>query len=175
MPQESALFEDIVKAHYPGLYRFALSMCREDGTARDLVQQTFLRWARHGHALRDAGKARSWLFTTLYREWLDTAARNRRYETVEFEPEVHGAPSREEISLPAQLDSQSLHLALAKLDEHHRAPLVLFFLQELSYKEIAQTLDIPVGTVMSRLSRAKENLRAILRGLDESPPNPASR
>lgn len=175
MPQESAPFEDLVKAHYPGIYRFALSMCREDGTARDLVQQTFLNWARHGHALRDASKARAWLFTTLYREWLDNATRARRHETVEFEPDVHGAPPQEDITLPPQVDSQTLHHALEKLDEHHRAPLVLFFLQELSYKEIAQTLGLPVGTVMSRLSRAKENLRAILRDLEEPPTRPESR
>jgi RNA polymerase sigma-70 factor (ECF subfamily) len=61
-----------------------------------------------------------------------------------------------------RMDSATLQKALEQLDPNYRAPLVLFYLKELSYRDIAETLGVPIGTVMSRLSRAKNNLRAIL-------------
>ena len=72
-------FEQIVEAHYQGLYRFAMSMCRRDATAQDMAQdmaqQTFLQWAKKGQTLRNASKVKTWLFTTIYREWLAIARR----------------------------------------------------------------------------------------------------
>jgi RNA polymerase sigma factor (sigma-70 family) len=161
-------FEQIVDAHYQGLYRFALSMCRRDATAQDLVQQTFLQWAKKGHSLRDASKVKTWLFTTLYREWLSMARREKKYEEVEFEPDLHGSTQDFDEDESPRVDSATLQAALNELDPHYRAPLVLFYLKELSYRDIAATLGIPIGTVMSRLSRAKDILRASLRRLEES-------
>jgi RNA polymerase sigma-70 factor (ECF subfamily) len=79
---------------------------------------------------------------------------------VEFEPEVHGGV--EEPDEEPEVDSQTLRTALEQLDDNYRAPLVLFYLRELSYKDIAETLGLPIGTVMSRLSRAKDALRKLL-------------
>jgi RNA polymerase sigma factor (sigma-70 family) len=164
-------FEQIVDAHYQGLYRFALSMCRREATAQDLVQQTFLQWAKKGHALRDASKVKTWLFTTIYREWLAIARREKKYEEVEFEAEVHGATQNEDGEKNPRVDSATLHTALEELEPNYRAPLVLFYLKELSYRDIAETLGVPIGTVMSRLSRAKDSLRAILYRLENSTPS----
>ncbi len=160
-------FEQIVDAHYQGLYRFALSMCRREATAQDLVQQTFLQWAKKGHTLRDASKVKTWLFTTIHREWLGIARREKKYEQVEFEPDLHGSAPQEDEEAP-RVDNATLQLALNELDPNYRAPLVLFYMKELSYREIAETLGVPIGTVMSRLSRAKDNLRAILRRIEDS-------
>lgn len=159
-------FEQIVETHYQGLYRFALSMCRRDATAQDLVQQTFLQWARKGHTLRDSAKVKTWLFTTLYRDWLSQARREKKYEEIEFEPDLHGA-RHEEHAAPPRVDGSTLQRALDELPASYRAPLVLFYLKELSYKEIAETLGVPIGTVMSRLSRAKDLLRSILQRIEE--------
>ncbi len=161
-------FEQIVDAHYQGLYRFALSLSRREEVAKDLVQQTFLQWARKGHTLRDAAKVKTWLFTTIYRDWLSLARREKRHEQVEFEPDLHGAIQPEEDDEPPRVDHATLHRALEQLEPHYRAPLVLFYLQELSYRDIAEALGVPIGTVMSRLSRAKDQLRAILRRLEDS-------
>ncbi|MCP5556810.1 MAG: RNA polymerase sigma factor [Verrucomicrobiaceae bacterium] len=162
-------FEQIVDAHYTGLYRFALSMCRNEATAQDLVQHTFLQWARKGHTLRQASKVKTWLFTTIYREWLTLARREKKHETVEFQPDLHGTIQDENEELP-RLDNATLHAALEELEPNYRAPLVLFYLKELSYRDIAETLSVPIGTVMSRLSRAKDHLRAILTRMEDSAP-----
>jgi len=155
-------FKQLIDAHYQGLYRFAQSLCRREGLAEDLVQQTFLQWARKGHTLRDVSKAKTWLFTTLYREWLAIARQEQKHEHVEFEPELHGTQDELPDEEPPPVDSATLHRALGALDEHYRVPLVLFYLRELSYRDIAETLGLPIGTVMSRLSRAKDTLRRIL-------------
>ena len=161
-------FEQIVDAHYQGLHRFALSMCRSEATAQDLVQQTFLQWARKGHTLRDASKVKTWLYTTIYREWLGIARREKKHEQVEFEPDLHGAAQNDDGGENPRVDGAALQKALEQLDPTYRAPLVLFYLKELSYREIAGTLGIPIGTVMSRLSRAKDQLRAILLRLEQN-------
>ena len=153
-------FSQLITDHYAGLYRFAQSMCRRQGMAEDLVQQTFLQWARQGHTLRDTSKAKTWLYTTLYREWLAIAKKEQKHPVVEFEPEIHGGA--DEPQDEPQVDSQTLQAALDQPDENYRAPPGLFYLRELSYKEIAETLGTPIGTVMSRLSRAKDALRKLL-------------
>jgi RNA polymerase sigma factor (sigma-70 family) len=164
-------FEQIVDAHYQGLYRFALSMCKREATAQDLVQQTFLQWAKKGNSLRDASKVKTWLFTTIYREWLGIARREKKYEQVEFEPDLHGSVQNDDEGKNPRVDSVTLQKALEQLDPNYRAPLVLFYLKELSYRDIAETLGLPIGTVMSRLSRAKDNLRTILHRIEDSASN----
>lgn len=161
-------FEQIVETHYQALYRFALSMSRREAVAQDLVQQTFLQWAKKGHMLRDGSKVKTWLFTTLYREWLGMARWEKKHEEVEFEPDLHGATQMDDPAEEPRFDALMLNSALEQLDEGYRAPLVLFYMKELSYRDIAETLGLPVGTVMSRLSRAKDKLREILRRLEES-------
>jgi RNA polymerase sigma-70 factor (ECF subfamily) len=161
-------FEQIVDAHYQSLFRFALSMCRREATAQDLVQQTFLQWAKKGHTLRDTSKVKTWLFTTIYREWLAMARKEKKHEEIEFEPDLHGATQHDDPGEEPRFDAQMLNSALEQLDPAYRAPLVLFYLKELSYRDIAETLGLPAGTVMSRLSRAKDKLREILRRLEDS-------
>ncbi|MFM2167877.1 MAG: hypothetical protein RIS79_2248 [Verrucomicrobiota bacterium] len=161
-------FEQIVDAHYQGLYRFALSMCRREATAQDLVQQTFLQWAKKGHTLRETSKVKTWLFTTIYREWLAMARKEKKHEEVEFEPDLHGATQNDDLGEEPRFDALMLNSALEQLDAAYRVPLVLFYLKELSYRDIAEMLSLPIGTVMSRLSRAKDKLREILRRLEES-------
>lgn len=155
-------FTQIVDAHYTSLYRFALSLARSEADACDLTQQTFYVWATKGGALRDVGKVKSWLFTTLYREFLRGRRRGERMTALDSLP-----PNEAELATIApetvgSMDAQTVVASLQEVDETFRAPLTLFYLEELSYQEIAETLDIPVGTVMSRLSRGKAQLRAAL-------------
>ena len=118
-------------------------------------------WASKGHQLRDVSKVKSWLFTTLYRAYLSTYRHATKFPHVELEDAAGEMPSVAP-SILADLDGTTVVEALTQVDEVFRAPLTLFYLEELSYKEIADVLDVPIGTVMSRLSRGKAQLRECL-------------
>jgi RNA polymerase sigma-70 factor (ECF subfamily) len=152
-------FSQLVDLYYPSLYRFALSLARSEADACDLAQQTFYVWAKKGHALRETAKAKAWLFTTLYREFLRGRRRGERMTALETVPENELEDATLEAETVAGLDADTVLAALREVDETFRAPLTLFYLEELSYQEIAETLEVPVGTVMSRLSRGKAQLR----------------
>lgn len=145
-------FETLVNLHYAGLYRFALSLTRNETEARDLTQQTFYVWAAKGHQLHDPTKVKSWLYTTLHREFLGAERRHNRfphYELMEVSDELPNVTP----SLINKLDAGALLDCLARLDPIFQAPVALFYLEEHSYKEIAGILDIPLGTVKSRIAR----------------------
>lgn len=156
-------FARLVDQHYAALFRFAMSLARQQAAAEDLTQQTFLQWARKGSTLNDPSKAKTWLFTTMYREHLNQSRRARRYEVVEFNSEIHGGDVPQDE--PPKVERTVLMSALEKLDPVYRDPVILFYLKEIPYKEIAIVLSIPIGTVMSRLSRGKQVLRDLLRGM----------
>lgn len=155
------VFEGLVSAHYEGLYRFALTLVRRGEEAADLTQETFYRYATKGSQLRDPSKAKSWLYTTLYRQFLMGRRRETRFPHIELTESQPDLPVVEP-DLINKVDSAVVLEALTGLDEAYRAPLTLFYLGDHSYKEIAKILDIPIGTVMSRLSRAKNLLRTRL-------------
>ena len=160
----STEFTDIVDEHYAPLYRFAYSLAKDAHSAADLTQQAFYVLAEKGHQIRERARAKSWLFTTLHREFLKQRRRAQRVAFVEdtealLDPEDH---HQGDDANTRALDSATAVNALDQLDELYRAPLTLFYLQQVSYKEIAAILDIPIGTVMSRLSRGKNQLRKII-------------
>jgi RNA polymerase sigma-70 factor, ECF subfamily len=158
---EGVDFEDIVARHYAPLYQFALSLTRSEADACDLTQQTFCIWAAKGHQLRDASKVKTWLFTTLHREFLGSRRRQRRFPHVELD----GAAAELPVVPPPtvnRLDTVQLLDTLAQLDEIYQAPVALFYLQECSYNEIAEILAIPLGTVKSRLTRGLARLYQLL-------------
>lgn len=158
----SEMFTQLVDAHYTPLYRFALSLTKSPSDAGDLTQQTFFIWAKQGHALREAEKAKSWLFTTLYREFLRGRRRAERVTALEDLGPVEADPAAPEVDVVTGMDAGLVVEALQEVDEVYRVPLTLFYLQDLAYKEIAEMLEVPIGTVMSRLSRGKAQLRAAL-------------
>ncbi|MBI5773511.1 MAG: RNA polymerase sigma factor [Verrucomicrobia bacterium] len=167
-PVNDAEFENLVNAHYEGLYRFALSLTQSVDEACDLAQQTFYRWAERGHQLRDRSKAKTWLFTTLHREFLQGRRHRARFPHLTIEHAESELPTVSPAMISA-LDGAAVMGALLDLDELYRAPLLLFYLEDHSYKEIADILDVPIGTVMSRLSRGKQELRTALTGVSRAP------
>jgi RNA polymerase sigma-70 factor (ECF subfamily) len=151
-----------VDAHYTPLHRFALRLTRNSADAADLVQQTFFIWATKGAALREAAKAKSWLHTTLYREFVGRHRRNSRLVSLHELSANHTEIASPVIDRIARLDSAIVLLALQRVDEVFRTPLKLFYLDELSYRQIADALNVPMGTVTSRISRGKDRLRVAL-------------
>jgi RNA polymerase sigma factor (sigma-70 family) len=159
-------FAQLVDAHYAPLYRFALSLARNGSDAGDLVQQTFFIWATKGHGLRELSKAKSWLFTTLYREFLRGRRRDQKSTFLEDLPPGEKDPAAEDVDRVAKIDAAAVMVALQTVDEAFRAPLTLFYIEDMSYQEIAEALEVPIGTVMSRLSRGKSQLRLALEQAD---------
>src|SRR5881628_3648857 len=161
-------FESLVARYYRSLYKFAFSLTQAEADACDLTQQTFYIWATKGHQLRDESKVKTWLFTTLHREFLESRRRQTRFPHYEL--------SQVDFELPAisparvnQLDSAQVLVALQQIDAVYHAPVALFYLEDYAYKEIAEILDIPMGTVKSRISRGIAQLQQALAG---SPPAP---
>lgn len=157
-----AAFEQVVADHHTALFRFALSLARNSADADDLTQQTFYIWATKGHTLRDVSKLKTWLFTTLYREFLKGRRRSTRHVAFDDLPPTEQDPPDVEVSAIDRMDADLVLQALHEVTPIAREPLSLFYLQNLSYLEIAEILDVPIGTVMSRLSRGKIQLRSLL-------------
>ncbi len=161
MPVESLDFNDLVDRFYEGLFRFALSLSRNEDQACDLTQQTFYLWAAKGHQLRDKAKVKSWLFTTLHREFLCGRRRETKFRHHSMDAVEHELPPADS-TVVNDLDGSTVIESLQQVDDVYRAPLTLFYLEELAYAEIGEMLEIPTGTVMSRLFRGKAQLRKIL-------------
>lgn len=162
-------FENLVTRHYGPLYQFAFSLTRDEAEACDLTQQTFCIWAAKGHQLRDITKVKTWLFTTLHREFLGSRRKQTRFPHIELDYAAAELP----VVSPAtinQLDSEQLLTALGQLDEIYRAAVMLFYLEDHSYNEIAEILGIPLGTVKSRLTRGLEKLHHLLTHIQTPPP-----
>jgi len=145
-------FERLVEEYHAPLYRFALSLSRDESEAADLVQETFYICATKGHQLTDLAKVKTWLFTTLHREFLGRRRRLARFphhELTEVEAELPDVPP----TPPEKLDWSVLAKCLAQVDPAFQAPVALFYLEDYSYSDIAGILEVPLGTVKSRISR----------------------
>lgn len=154
-------YEHAVSSFYEGLYRFAFSLAGNKDDACELTQEAYARLLTKGGQVRDQAKVKAWLFTTLYRIFLGWKNRQARLPHHEISTVEHELPS----VTPALVDfveNDAVQEALLNIEEHYRLPLTLYYLQEHSYQEIAKLLDIPIGTVMSRLSRAKAMMRVAL-------------
>ncbi len=161
-------FEKLVKVYYRDLYRFGFSLTGSEADAADLTQETFYIWASKGHQLNNLASVKGWLFTTLHREFLKICRRRKRFADEPIEESTHDLPD-----VPAdcvnQIDSRTLLRMLREIDEDFRAPLVLYYIEDFSYKQIADVLAVPLGTVQSRIARAKIQL---LRRLSDTNPPP---
>lgn len=151
-------YEQIVAAYHEPLYRFAFSLAGNPDDASELTQETYVRLLTKGRQLRDRSKVKTWLFTTLYRIFLGWKRHTNRFTHVEIcSAESEIPPLTPEMA--DEVDGQMVMEAALDIDEHYRAPLVLYYLRGFNYREVAKVLDVPIGTVMSRLSRGKELIR----------------
>jgi RNA polymerase sigma-70 factor (ECF subfamily) len=157
-------FRAVVLPHLDAAYGFARWLTRDPMTAQDLAQEAMLRALRYFHAFRGE-EARPWLLRIVRNTWTDLRVKNRlengSLEEVENKP-VDG-PDPEQSALAGDRRRQ-VAAALAALPADVREILVLREIEDLPYKQIASVLDLPIGTVMSRLARAREKLAAELAG-----------
>ncbi len=155
-PGPSLDLEELVQKHAGLLFGLArrLSGCPAD--AEDLVQQTFLAAQAHGDQLREPQKVRGWLCTILRNEFFKVARSRQRSKTVSLDviPEITHSNHNDN-----DIDAEAIQLALDSLPDNFRVPIVLYYFQDMSYRDIAESLELPIGTVMSRLARGKARLR----------------
>jgi RNA polymerase sigma-70 factor, ECF subfamily len=149
-------FADSLAQQIPRLRRYARALAHDVSWADDLVQDTLERALQRRWLFRFNTNLTAWLFTMLYRLYLNDASRRRVYSPAVPDDLPEPAASAD---LGLQLDMQR---ALARLSTEHRAVIVLIGLEQLSYQEAAAVLEIPIGTVMSRLARARAQLRSLL-------------
>lgn len=161
-PAEPVCIRQLVSQYHGAVFRYAYRLSGNQADAEDLVQQSFLIAQQKLHQLRQQEKARPWLFAILRSCFLKSRRRRQAVPAgtidLEMEDVAEDPPEREE------LDHEQLQAALDELPEDFRLVLVMFYFDECSYKQISEELEIPIGTVMSRLSRGKAHLRRRLVG-----------
>ena len=157
-------FRLAVLPHLDSAYGFARWLARDPVLAQDVAQEAMLRALRYFHAFR-GGEARPWLLDIVRNTWIDMTARNgaERLSLDAIEDRPSDSPDPEQSALAGDR-RRHVAAALAALPLEAREILVLREIEDLSYKHIASVLDLPIGTVMSRLARARERLAAELRG-----------
>lgn len=172
---ESQAFRDLAIGEMDSVYRMAMHLARNPEDAADLVQETFLKAfkAEGRFELREAG-VRPWLFKILHNNFYTKVGRKKREpalsDDLSYQPGTGGDPSE---AAPAwdlshldweQVDDRLKH-AIEELPDHYREVLLLWAVEGLKYREVADVLDVPLGTVMSRLYRARVILAKGLSGL----------
>ena len=151
--------EELIQRHHREIYGFAFGLSKSAADAEDLTQQVFLVAQQKLHQVRESDKALRWLFAITRNCFLKSRRKTRPVPASELELEVDQIP---EAMATDEVDSEAIQLAMNSLSDDYRLVLVMFYFQELSYREIAEEMDLPLGTVMSRLSRAKGRLRRAL-------------
>jgi RNA polymerase sigma-70 factor (ECF subfamily) len=147
----------LVDEHYQSLYRYAYRLSGAAADAEDLTQEAFCKAQAQLATLRDPDRARPWLFSILRNAYLHRARSDRAHKQVSLEAvgDLAGEPPAD---VP-EVDPERLQQALNELPEGFRTPVILFYFEDMSYRDIAEQMDLPIGTVMSRLARAKTHLR----------------
>ncbi len=158
---------ELIEQHSTLLYRYAYRLTGNSHEAEDLAQQTYLLAQKRGHQLRDVPAARNWLLTILRNVFLKSK-RQRSGRSLEVIEE----PCIPEATWDSVIDREQLQLALLELSEEFRSPLVLYYFEDFSYQQIAEHMSVPIGTIMSRLSRAKAFLKKRLTEATNTTPSP---
>ena len=169
-------FEELAMPLFDSLYNFARWIACDSDDAEDLVQETYLKALRSFASFQPGTNFRAWIFQILRNTFLSSRTKFERRMTEaldsdEGEPELAVDAETPETILINRSDSQLLQRAIDDLPVHYRETLLLCEVEEMSYQEIAQILSIPIGTVMSRLARARKAVRESLGSTPGAPPS----
>jgi len=155
--------DHLIEEHIPRLRRYARALVRDGARADDLVQDTLERaWGKF-HLWRRGSDLRAWLFSIMHNVYVNGVRKSSAAPTLlPLEEDALDVPVRAEQEDGLQI--RDVHAALGCLSQEQREVLLLVGLEEMRYEEVAKVLDVPLGTVMSRLSRGRERLRQIMAG-----------
>jgi len=156
----------LIAAEIPRLRRYARALLRDKDGADDLVQDTVLRALQKSDLYQRGTNLRAWLFTMMHNQYVNSVRRSvRSGKWIRMEAVVLASPATQFTSL----ELRDLEGAIARLAPEQRETLLLIGLEGMKYEEVAQICDVPIGTVRSRLSRAREELRRTMQGPGASP------
>src|SRR4051812_37630647 len=143
----------LVEQHYESLYRYGYRLSGSAADAEDLTQEAFCKAQAQLGTLRDPDRAKPWLFSILRNAYLHRARSDRAHRQVSLDA-VGDLPGELPPDVP-EVDPERLQRALNELPEVFRTPVILFYFEDMIYRDIAEQMDLPIGTVMSRLARAR--------------------
>jgi RNA polymerase sigma-70 factor, ECF subfamily len=174
--QALAGFEELAMPLFDSLYNFARWIAHGSDDAEDLVQETYLKALRSFASFQPGTNFRAWMFRILRNTFLSSRTKFERRMTETLDSEEDGPEPAVETETPETIlinrcNSQLVQRAIDDLPVHYRETLLLCEVEEMSYQEIAEILSIPLGTVMSRLARARKAVRESLRGAPGAPPS----
>jgi len=158
-------FEELAMPLFGQLFNFACWLAGDRATAEDLVQETYLKAFKGFSSYQQGTNFRAWIYRILRNTFLTTQAGLKAMSSLDSDEEIALEPEAAETPesiLLALGEQEKIRAALEELPVHYREIILLSDLEEMSYQEISQALSIPMGTVMSRLSRARRAMRALL-------------
>lgn len=163
-------FWSLAQGHSIFLYNMALRYTGNTHDAEDLLQDTLYMGFKRFQSLRDPDKIRAWLLRIMRNRHIRLSRKNKRSVAAQFNESVDYADVLEQFHtqpnvadlVEQKLETEKLLLLVSKMPEKYQTPLLLFYMEDMSYQEISELIEIPMGTVMSRLSRAKSRLKAAL-------------
>lgn len=163
-PGDFGSFEDLAMPYFARLFNFACWLTQDQAAAEDLVQETFMKALKGFSSFHQGTNFRAWIYRILRNTFLTSrmglaASVSLDVDDAPAEPATYDTP---ESVLLARVEQKAIQNALAELPVNFREIILLCDLEEMSYQEISQTLSIPIGTVMSRLSRARKSMRTLL-------------
>jgi RNA polymerase sigma-70 factor (ECF subfamily) len=158
VPISDQVFDGWVREHQRLLFGIAYWWTGSRTDAEELAQEAFFQAYRSRASLRDIDLVKGWLIGIMRHGHAQIRRKNRYGNDISLEEMTH----EPEAKYVLDGDALALHQSLAKLEEHYRLPVIMFYFQDLSYSEIAMALELPLGTVMSRLSRARKRLHESL-------------
>jgi RNA polymerase sigma-70 factor (ECF subfamily) len=169
-PSRAATFEELAMPLFDQLYNFARWLTQDTAEAEDLVQETYAKALRGFSSFQTGTNFRAWMYRILRNSFLSSRTGLKIMVAIDGETEESLLPAESttpESILIAQVDCEAVQQALADLPVSFREVLLLCEVEEMSYQEIAETLAIPMGTVMSRLFRARKALRDLVQKKNE--------
>ncbi len=153
--------EKLILPHEKAMYVRALQLCKDPDAAEDLVQDTFFLGIKYINQLKEKSKSKGWLSIILKNQFFKECSRNKKWEIWDYEDLANNfvdenLPEKEFLE---EEGDRSLKNLVESLEEYLKTPLKMFHFQNLPYREISLRLNIPIGTVMSRISRARGRLK----------------
>jgi RNA polymerase sigma-70 factor, ECF subfamily len=172
MASDDTNLRTLIDGHLDAVYRYAYRLTGDVHDAEDLTQQAFLLAHERLEQLREPERARGWLFTILRNSFLKTVQRTQPVLATNLGLDLEAVPA--EAQDGQVVDAAELQAAIDELPAEYRVVLAMFYFEDCAYREIAEKLALPIGTVMSRLARAKRHLRAKLFVTEPLQAKPAS-